>query len=203
MKINTLFSILGISVVFVSCQPNGERNDSKAVAREMRSRKIRRITDAQILNKTNELGEKVITSYQVNWSKKADSSMSSCVPFFEAFAKAQEKGVQVRRLPFAAKSLSKAFGSIETQLFEAYRYNVANNIALTPNVQKSGDTAMFYTAPLLLDASCMKCHGEQGAAVQALQKKYPNDTLTNFKSGQAIGIWSVRLSKPEIILQID
>lgn len=209
MKIHHSLFFALICLTTFACQPEGEGNDTKAVNKEMRSRKIRRITAAQILDKANEIGNTSVKRFQnalLQGISHEGDSLKSCTTIFnrnkDTIGLPEQSSVK-RILLRRDDGLIAKFGAMEQQLIEAYRYNLRNKLEMSSNIQKEGDSIVFYTAPISLSASCMSCHGRNKVQENILSKKYPHDTLTGYKVNDVIGIWCFRLNKKAVVLSIE
>jgi hypothetical protein len=161
--------------------------DREAIKEEMEQREIKRILPAEIVEEAYRRGE--ILSQQAS-----DLSLQVYQP--------DEQNIRELIGPEAMikiDSLSRAEGATiswvdltsdtaqleekERQLWEAYLYNVENELPLNDNVQRLGDEEYLYTRPLVLDAELMK--------------KIPGSESP--EGSNFLGMWSIRLTKKELV----
>ena len=96
-------------------------------------------------------------------------------------------------------------GKFEKELLEAYRFNKKGNLELQDNVQVIDDNLLLYSKPLIInDPLCLNCHGIIGKDLSdfdedVFQSLNTSDTITGYKRGDLIGMWSVWLKRKEII----
>lgn len=190
-----------------ACSPPSSENDNmRSVSKEMKSRKIRRVTQAQILEQAQMLGDKLAKQASDLLDKNISDTLGSCVPLSKNITDTllpSFKFTEIKRFALRAHTLARATDATEQQLLDAYRYNDRNHISMSSNLQAVGDTTILYNAPIVLTNSCLRCHGQAGKDVTALQQKFPKDTLTGYAAGQTIGIWSMKLHKPSVVLSVE
>jgi hypothetical protein len=204
--------------LFFACG-NPERVDnSKAVKEGIEDRKVRRITQTQIMEATTNWGKSSVPMLEKSLSdiliqqiktngivKATDFCKVSKIPAVDSIKYLYE--ANVKRLTLSNLPTPKLHPK-ETELLEAYRYNFEKKLPIETNIQKS-DTFMFYTAAVVLkEKMCLQCHGKVGTDIlekdfQAMKQKYPNlDTLTNYTLNQPIGIWSIVFDKKNLVRKI-
>lgn len=186
--------------------PSGENDNMRSVSKEMKARKLRRVTQAQILEQAQTIGDRVAKQASDLLDKNITDTLMSCVPLSKSITDTllhDFKFTEIKRFALRAHTLTRATEATEKQLLDAYRYNDRNHIGMSSNLQKIGDTTILYNTPIVLTNSCLRCHGQTGKEVIALQQKFPKDTLTGYAAGQTIGIWSVKLHKPSVVLSIE
>ena len=67
--------------------------------------------------------------------------------------------------------------------------------------ENSNNEIFYYAKPLYIKQSCLKCHGKKEDAIQTVRDNY--DTAYDYKLGDLRGILSLKISKVDIINQID
>jgi diguanylate cyclase (GGDEF)-like protein/PAS domain S-box-containing protein len=58
-------------------------------------------------------------------------------------------------------------------------------------VSAQGINYLLYTAPILIEHSCLRCHGERAAAPASIRDEYP--TAYNYKEGDLRGVVSIKV----------
>jgi|GEM_PF-5906795 len=107
--------------------------DVEKVKEEINERKIRRFTDAQIVQAAYDSGKVIISDLKL--------SSTSCNDRIEI----SNDLVQECIIICDSTNLTN---KKEQQVWEAYQYNFANELPLKDNIQKSNDTSILYTKPL-------------------------------------------------------
>ncbi len=59
----------------------------------------------------------------------------------------------------------------------------------------------YYANPLYIDKTCLKCHGKKENALKIIKDNY--DTAYDYKLGELRGILSIKLTKNDLVKQID
>ncbi|MDF9801130.1 hypothetical protein OKW21_006393 [Catalinimonas alkaloidigena] len=165
--------------------------DQEAINKEMEQREIKRILPAEIVEGAYKQGndiavqaqELAVKLYQseAGASEGLDSFVNErTLVTIDSLAKAHN--AEIHWVPADAEQLQ--LSEMEQQLWEAYWYNVENDLPVNDNVQKINEEAYLYTKPMMLNPG--------------LRKKLPGseDTLRNT---DFMGMWSIQLSKKEII----
>lgn len=218
---NYLFGLVYLCCFTACNESNNSRGiDSKDVAREIRNREIRHITQAQILDATFKQGQLVADSVQKSLTQKMTQAVSEkgvveaakfCnlqtlepVSALESSYKAT-----IKRIPLKNTGKNQRLEEIESQLLSAYQYNAENKLPLEKNVQKSGEQYLLFTSPVTLSNQvCLKCHGVIGKDLeekdfQTLQAAYRLDSLVNYSLQQPIAIYSILFNRKGIIENIN
>ena len=143
----TLMAACGLAVYGLSACGGGKVNTSQLKG-EMKSREIRRIPGAAIIEKTMSLGDSLVQKLN------AEAAMA-------------QAGTPIKTWSFSGNSLSatayafhKTYDLAEKEagVLAAYQYNADNNLAAEPNVQRlpgdpaNGGTGLIaYNAPIMID----------------------------------------------------
>ena len=131
--------------------------ESKALAFEVKKRKIGRIKPLEIVDETKRLGVAILQQTDSLWWVALqqelllhnDSIHSKACKFLNK----KFKNYPLSDVSITKYGITNIFANIallqERQLFDAYLFNVANQLSLTDNVQKVGDSIMLYTQPII------------------------------------------------------
>ncbi|MBC8110514.1 MAG: DUF3365 domain-containing protein [Verrucomicrobia bacterium] len=204
--------------LLVACGNPERVDDSKAVKEGIEDRKVRRITQTQIMEATTNWGKSSVPMLEKSLSeiltkqikangiaKAADFCKVSKIPAADSLKSLYE--ASVKRLTLSNLPTPRLHPK-ENELLSAYRYNSEKKLPIETNIQKS-DTFMFYTTAVVLkEKMCLQCHGKVGTDIlekdfQAIKQKYPNlDSLTNYTLNQPIGIWSIVFDKKNLVRKI-
>ncbi|MFN0047993.1 MAG: hypothetical protein ACKVOU_02590 [Cytophagales bacterium] len=125
-----------MSSLLFCCHPVDNR-DTSQFKLEMEDRKLQRITEGQLVAFASKMGKILLDSVQKRQNDpflfKVDSSY----------------GIKIYALEI--DKIDK--GGKLFEIAEAYIYNQQNNIVSEDNLQKEGDSILFYTRPLISNSS--------------------------------------------------
>ncbi len=198
-------------LLIMSCQSNTPI-DREAVREEMASREIKRVTKAEMLNKAKEIGDsRVILANDrlialledANNPDKVSLNLDKCQNTIDTSG-----GIIAYRVNTNFRNELNAPDSLERLMLEAYSYGIENDIDTPPNVQEENERYILYTTPILIqDNLCLNCHGEIGKDISnhfydSILGFYPKDQSINYKKGDLIGIWSLKIPKKLIVQSI-
>ena len=200
------------------CGESNQRLPTGELAKEVRNREIRHVTQGQITQAAMKMGETVSRGVQAALVRKLTAAIPAeglvaagryCqqanLPGADSLGKAYQAAIRRYRLKgeLDKKDLSdKAF-----QVLDAYRYSAEQNQSLDPGVQGDGPS-LLYSAPVLLNnAVCLECHGQVGTDVseadyRALSARYRLDSLVNYRTGQPVAVWLLRFPRKEVVKSI-
>jgi hypothetical protein len=214
---NILYLILNI--FFTSCNP--EKVDTRGVKEEMEKFKIKKISQAEILGQAEKDGSEIFELFQVKTvTRKLDSALSAglfenALPYC-VYSNFQEKKTieKMYEASFSKagftqrlRNSSNQGDTLQKQILDAYIYNIEQGLPLTGDVQMMEDV-ILYNKPIILDQeSCLKCHGNPEKEIgmenyKKILKLYPNDKSVNFKKGELIGVFTVRLNKEAVVRRV-
>ncbi|MFP4293777.1 MAG: hypothetical protein ACLFQ0_19260 [Cyclobacteriaceae bacterium] len=161
-----------------------------SIQEEMEEREIKRILPGEIVEAAYTEGEKLSSQAQqiaVEAYRRRVGRDTNFADFVDAQALRdidslmQNKQASIHWV--AASDDNPQLQDTERQIWEAYLYNVENDLPLNDNVQRLGEDNFLYTRPVRLDVE--------------LRKKLPG---TETKAEDAfLGMWVVRFSKKALI----
>ena len=192
MKI--LFIKFLVSVCFfqilISCHE--KLADSKELAFAVKKRKIGRIKPLEIVDETKRLGDAIVHQTDSLWLSQLQKELllhndsihsRACKVLSKKFKNYNLSEVAITKYGNVTISSNLALLT-ERQIFDAYLFNYSNQLSLTDNVQKVGDSIMLYTKPIIFNKEkCSSCHFIIG-------------------KNEFAGMWSVRIRKKLIIENI-
>ena len=176
MKNYLLLVLFGSLLVLTACESDTNLN-TKAIKEELSSRKIKRISEGEILEAAFSKGKRLRdTLYSLSEKVSADSSdtliqtsrLGSMQPMVDVLQ--QENKAEIKKIIFSDLQ-AKGLKDQEKQILEAYQYNIASGLKVEDNVQLL-DKYIFYAAPIL-------------------------------KNGELTGMWSVYFDKRELVKGIE
>ncbi len=180
--------------LLISCDEKPQL-DTKAISKEVKNRKITRVSQADILELASGRGNILVSEIEVNWKKalkngleekgKEYSKKFCIVPFIPGIDTILQKATSIKKLGWLNNGKFDKPDSLEIQIREAYSYNVEHNISLAQNVQRYGKEYVLYTSPIKLDDKmCFHCHSSE----------VPETSKNNYT-----GFWSIKFSKKQLI----
>lgn len=189
-KSGYILFIIGIMTFIGACHE--QLPESKALAEQVKKRKIGKIKPLEIVEETKRMGTLIVQESEENWIKnilqevneKKDSASSTACKIILKSVDCLKSNSPIISKWSVRNIKSGQTISQEEQLLEAYFYNSDHKINLTENIQKIGDSLMLYTKPITYNIKqCSSCH-------------------KSLSENQFAGMWSVRLSKKKIIENI-
>lgn len=199
----------------MSCTSD-KKVDKEAVKKEIKSREIKRVTEAEIVNKVHEIGNLIALSTKKTLGKNLqkalqDGGVENAVEFCKLNATplvdslSDQFDAVIRRVSLKARNPNDEPNDLEKQLLEAYAYQWNDSIPLNPNVQAIEEDRYLFTKPIFVDnALCLSCHGtyDNGLLKESddfIKSKYPDDQATGYQIGDLRGIWSIIISKKVVV----
>lgn len=201
-------SIFFTAAFLIGCE--GEV-DTRGVASQLKDRKIRKITDSQVLSAAEAEAALLLQSVDSIWkaklAKRKEHEISACNldTVFESIR--TNHNVVIERIglnPIAEKAKGD---SIQRQLLDAYLYNAEQKLPMRSNTQRLATKRIIYTAPIVINSDeCLKCHGDikvvPGNTATSIGKTYSTSKPQNFKKDSIIGMWSITFLKKDLVRKI-
>ena len=196
------------------CSTSLSEKEKEAIRLEKNQREIKKINAADIISAVYARGIVITTMADSLLSARLEFMIQEygIIPTFKQYEKIVKQildsisnvnNAEIKRI--SDKTSSMELEKFEKELLEAYRFNMKGNLELQDNVQTIDDNLLLYSKPLIInDALCLNCHGIIGKDLTDLGEKMfqslnTNDTITGYKRGDLIGMWSVWFRKKEII----
>lgn len=193
ITLGTLITICTLQIM-AGCGGTGSSEqgiDREAIREEMEQREIKRILPAELVEGAYQRGEAlaeaardlVLNTYpQPVEQQPADFVTDEANEKIDSLSKAEDVNIA-----WVSKTTDTAsLGEKEKQLWEAYLYNVDNDLPLNDNVQRIGEEEYLYTKPLLLDPEIRR-----------------NMLGSESDTTAFLGMWSIRISKKNLIQSMD
>ena len=89
----------------------------------------------------------------------------------------------------------------EIEAIDWFRANPAATERMRDIVEDDGVSYLHYTAPIRIEAPCLKCHGARAAAPASLAEKH--DAAFDYRIGDLRGIVSLRMPKAKLEERVD
>lgn len=124
-----------------------EKNKNKISPAElMKSREIKKVSEAEILKEGSALGSEIINELNTIVSFRVNEAQTDCTienwNDLDSLTASHQSSIQ--RLSKKSEGLS----DLEYQLLEAYQYNLDNDLSATPAIQKLDQSTVLYTYPI-------------------------------------------------------
>lgn len=102
----------------------------------------------------------------------------------------------IRRTSLKVRNPEDEPTAAERAVLEEYHAKKATGEPLLPKVEATGASAVAFYAPILIQETCLKCHGKIGETLMEedyaiIKKLYPEDEATGYQAGDLRGMWSV------------
>jgi len=196
------------------CSTTLSEKEKEAIRLEKNQREIKKINAADIISAVYARGIVITTMADSLLSTRLEFMIQEygIIPTFKQYEKIVKQildsisnvnNAEIKRI--SDKTSSMELEKFEKELLEAYRFNMKGNLELQDNVQTIDDNLLLYSKPLIInDALCLNCHGIIGKDLTDIGEKMfqslnTQDTITGYKRGDLIGMWSVWFRKKEII----
>lgn len=209
--------ILLILVLVVACDSKHISDAERAkVKSEMKSRELKKLLDADILNEGKRKSALLADSAQTLLFSElqrviGEQGIEAAIPYCHSnaynivTAVTEDNGTSIKRVSLKNRNPNNAPDVIEQEILEAYTYVAEQNMELTAEVRFSEDKRyVLYTKPIKIqNALCLNCHGTIGeevmpAVAEKIAELYPNDKATGYRLGQLRGMWSVKMPLQEV-----
>jgi hypothetical protein len=105
--------------------------------------------------------------------------------------------VTIRRATHMARNPANRASPAELAILRDFRVALENQQKPRPVLRTNVNGSVTFYAPILLNNSiCLKCHGEPGKDISAvdaafIRSIYPQDKATGFKLGELRGLWRI------------
>ena len=213
-RIQSIF-LFGVGFFLWACSGNNKQT-SDEIKEIMQTQKIKKVTDADILNAAILQGAKIADSTQKVLGQNLMKHMASggvldaiafcsteALPLTDSLSR--RHNAAVKRTSLKVRNLTNAPDSTEHQILEAYQYAFDQKQQLSESVQILTDNTVLYTRPIMTgNPACLQCHGVVGENLltetnDLIKKHYPEDSATGYALNAFRGMWSIRLDRKEIV----
>jgi hypothetical protein len=115
---------------------------------------------------------------------------------------ARAHGVQVRRVTDKPRNPYNALSEEEKRIFEEVRKKKREGKKLTPIIQRSDSSALYYAPIRIKKGLCLKCHGKKGTDIKPehyarIRELYPEGKATGYEMGDLRGLWKIEMPLKE------
>lgn len=211
-----IFNFPILLLIFFACGTN-ERVSKDVFEEVNRSMEIKKVNEADVLNKALEWGEEISQAAQEQLISALQNAISEkgitgAIAFchVEAIPILKEVGdkynVEIRRASNAFRNPEDKPREYEEMILDAFEYNTENDLPSEANIQRldGGEVLLFAKAIKIPNALCLNCHGNPNSDINAetlskLDELYPEDKARGHQLGDLRGMWSIKIPKKEVI----
>ena len=223
-RMNLLIKQISVWVCFLllafpSCDMKDRKGSSEALKEEIKERELKRVTEVEIFEAATKVGEQIAMASQKTLATNLKTAISQQgVEYAIEFCKLQAMpltdslskkfAAQIRRTSIKIRNPANRPNDLESQILDAYQYNVENGLDLAANLQRIDQDYLLYTHPIVLNNPlCLNCHGKPGDQItdehaQLLTSLYPDDEAVGYQLGELRGMWSIVLSQKQLVLSL-
>jgi hypothetical protein len=213
-NISYFIGLIALTTI-LSCTSD-KKVDKEAVKKEIKSREIKRVTEAEIISQVHEIGNLITLTTKKTLGKNLQNALQvggvenaidfcklNATPLVDSLS--EQFGAEIKRVSLKARNPNDKPNDLEKELLEAYAYQWKDSIPLKSNVQVLNAHQYLFTKPILVEnALCLSCHGtnDNGLLKESddfIKSKYPDDQATGYEIGDLRGIWSITISKKKVI----
>lgn len=167
-------------VTLFACNPERLQHTNE-LKREIADKKIKRITNVDLVETVNNFGERITRTIQTelatqlektdNPAERAQLCQLQNLPRTKAIA--ERYGIGIRLLG-AADVQDKSLNQKEREVLDAYLYNAEQKLPQISNIQKIGDTLFIYNAAVpTSNVICQACFGGQKIPLAVWRLSFP------------------------------
>ena len=141
-----------VCLLILGCTPQ-DRKSREFIAEGMKSRKIKRVTEVQLLETATIFGKETVDKLtksvlpKIDASKPFDCQVGLYVPTTTKF-------MYVLTYRLVCQETQTSYAK-EKQVLQAYMYDSQQDKELTDNIQKIDDEAIIYTSPFTINGKFM------------------------------------------------
>lgn len=180
MTFQPLFIFSVVSLSLLSCNPERVKYTNE-LKQEMADKKIKRITNADLIETVDAFGERITTVIQkeltaelqktTNPAGRAKLCQLQNLPRTKAIANRYAIDIQ---LLSGADVSNKVLSSKEREVLDAYLYNTEQKLPQISNIQKINDTLYVYNAAVPTEnVICQTCFGDQKTPLAVWRLVFP------------------------------
>lgn len=206
---------IAIMFLLIACNPR-EKVDHDAVKEEMNEREVKVLSEGEILAAAQSAGQRIAEASQQALGaalakaireKGIPEAISYCnlnaIPIVDSLASIYK--AEIKRVSFKTRNPGNKPDDIEKEILDAYQYTAGQNQTPGDNVQMLDQGQILYTRPIMIpNTLCLNCHGQPGKELTAethelIRKLYPGDEAFGYAIGDLRGMWSIRMSRKEVV----
>ena len=184
MVSRSLFIFFALSLSLLSCNPERVRYTNE-LKQEMSDMKIKRITNADMIETVDNFGERITAVIQqelvaqlqktTNPAERAKLCQLQNLPRTRAIADRYAIDIQ---LLSGADVPNKLLGAKEREVLDAYLYNAEQKLPQISNIQKISEILYVYNAAVpTQNVICQACFGNQKTPLAVWRLAFPKQEI--------------------------
>ncbi len=213
----SIIIVLSGFLILISC--NDKRVDRSTYEDELKSREIKKVTEADLFEKALQEGDSIATYSQKALGAKLKNAIQNngvegaitfcninAYPIVDSLQKKYD--ATIRRVSKKYRNPNDKPDSLELALLESYEFNIEKGLEVKPNLQDPHDGKnLIFTKPIMINNPlCLQCHGTVGKELteetnELISSLYPEDLATGYEMNQLRGMWIIRLSRKKLIIE--
>ncbi|PHS51644.1 MAG: hypothetical protein COB01_09785 [Lutibacter sp.] len=108
----------------------------------------------------------------------------------------EKYNVLIKRTSDKIRNLTNHPTKREIEIISTYKNLLKKGKLLTSIVELDSDGLKHYYAPIVINSTCLVCHGKKGEQLTVktdsiINSFYPNDNAIGYHEGDVRGIWSI------------
>ena len=208
--------MLSVGLMLISCGEKTNNQNNKALKEEIANREIKKVSDAEIIAAAYYYGNLIADTSQYLYfnslqKQLQENGIQVALKFYNIKGNPvtdsllSEFDATIRRVSNKPRNTENSPNELEALLLDSYLYNLENDLPLDENIQEVDQNYLLYTKPIVInDQLCLQCHGVVGEDIitedyNHIKSLYPNDEAIGYKMDDFRGVWSIKLSKKELI----
>ncbi len=193
MKIKITLLLSAIVFVIASCS-NQENETSSSEGDEAKVELTLEKAKEYAMATQNILGKNLMHALG---TKGAWGAIEFCgkKALFLTDSSAKNLKVSIKRVSDKPRNPENKVNKVELQIIQAYKNQLAEGLKLEPQKFTDTDGAVSYNIPILTNAMCLNCHGNEEIAentTEKLQELYPEDKATGYNDNELRGLWVIK-----------
>lgn len=118
----------------------------------------------------------------------------AAMPLVDSLSKANN--ASIRRTSMKTRNPLDKPSEWESEILSQFQEMASKGEELKPRVQILEDGKVAFSAPIMLQPLCTKCHGMVGTDISdddyaVIKQLYPEDEAVGYKPGELRGMWSI------------
>lgn len=181
--------VFASALSFVGCDDlNQSEKNTQAIKEAIKSREIKKVSDADILTKGEQLGSSLgrdaTKPLMMNFAGIKENQTLDTLQRLAAAWSDSISLVKPEQIVFVSSKEKEGISNLEIQLIEAYEYNLEHNLPAKGAVQfVNGKERVLFTYPLVINKdTCPSCLQEDGSKL--------------------LGMWSIEFTVKEIVAEL-
>ena len=183
-SIKPIISIFSVCIMLAACGPERVKYTPE-LKQQMSDMKIKRITNAEMVETVNKLGERISATVQTELTdtlrhhagSPAQQARLCQLKLPRTQAIEAQYGIRIQLLS-GADVQNRALAPKEREVLDAYLYNAEQKLPQISNIQKIADTLFVYNVAVPTDSLiCQTCFGTQKTPLAVWRIAFPKQAV--------------------------